>query len=89
MITVNVHSFSLGDVDDPEIYAGQHLYEWEKSEVGQWVMKNALETPTWNIMAHPYHYGHQCVIRARMSEENATYFMLKWNKTDANSNRSF
>ena len=46
---VVVHSFSLGDVDDPDLYAAQPLYEWEKSEAGQWVMKNAADTPTWYL----------------------------------------
>jgi hypothetical protein len=33
-----VHEFTMGDVEDPDLYAAQPLIEWEKSESGQWVM---------------------------------------------------
>lgn len=84
MITVNVHSFLLADVEDPELYAAEPLLAWEKSDHGQWVMANAAETPTWNMIADPMTYGHRVVIRAKLTEENATYYMLKWARNDSN-----
>ena len=50
VITVSdmlVHTFDVGDVEDPDIIAGFQLGDWERSEVGQWVMANAVETPYW------------------------------------------
>jgi hypothetical protein len=76
-----VHSFTMADVEDPEIYAAEPLLKWEKSEAGQWVMTNALETPTWHTFADHNTYGIRCVIKARLSEEDATFFTLKWGNT--------
>ena len=34
-VTLVVHEFTLGDVDDPEIYAAVPLYEWQLSDAGK------------------------------------------------------
>lgn len=73
-----VHSFRLGDVDDPEIYAGQGLWEFEQSEKGRWVMAAAVETPIWAIAPDPAYYGYQVKIAARLYETDLTYFLLRW-----------
>ena len=73
-----VHKFNVGDVDDPQLYAASPLYEWERSEVGQWVMKHSKETPSWSQYTDPYSYGYQFIITADLSEEDITYFALKW-----------
>ena len=73
-----VHSFRLGDVEDPEIYAGHGLWEFEQSEKGQWVMSTAVETPVWTIAIDPAYYGYQVKIAARLYESDLTYFLLKW-----------
>ena len=78
MSTTIVHSFRMGDVDDPEIYAAQPLYEWEKSEKGQWVMQHSLDQPTFYIRPDLQSYGHSVTVEAELTEEDATYFALKW-----------
>jgi hypothetical protein len=74
---VVVHSLSMGDVDDPDLYAAQPLYEWEKSEAGQWVMKNAADTPTWYRIADPMNYGYQYQIRAKLMGPALTEWLLR------------
>jgi hypothetical protein len=32
--TVVVHEFTMGDVEDPDIYAAEPLLAWQKSEAG-------------------------------------------------------
>jgi hypothetical protein len=32
--TMIFHEFTLGDVEDPEIYAAQPLCEWQTTEMG-------------------------------------------------------
>ena len=73
-----VHSFTLSDVDDPDIYAAEPLYEWEHSEFGQWVMKNACDTPTWHRMADPVSYGYKYQIRAKFSGPALTEMALRY-----------
>jgi hypothetical protein len=75
---VVVHSFSMGDVEDPDLYAAQPLYEWEKSEQGQWVMRNAVDTPTWYRMADMVSYGYQYQIRAKLMGPALTEWLLKY-----------
>ena len=75
-----VHEFSISDVDDPEIYAAEPLWKWQESEAGQWVMENATETPYWISSTNYQTWGHKFKIMARLSEQNQTYFKLKFNK---------
>jgi hypothetical protein len=75
---VCVHTFSVGDVEDPEIYAAEPICEWQESEAGQWVLENAVEKPYY-IQALDYNsWGHQYKIMARLSEQNQTFWKLKW-----------
>ncbi len=72
-----VHEFSLGDVDDPDLYAAQPLYDWEKSEQGQWVVKNACDTPTWQRIADPMSFGYRYRITAKLMGPALTEWILK------------
>lgn len=72
-----IHEFSMGDVDDPDLYAAQPLHEWEKSDFGQWCMKNAADTPTWHRMADPMTYGYKYQIRAKFMGPALTEMLLR------------
>jgi hypothetical protein len=78
---VAVHSFGMGDVDDPDLYAAQPLLDWQESEAGQWVMEHAVEKPFWHRMINPYTFGWTYFIIARLSEQDQTYWTLKWQKS--------
>ena len=73
-----VHTFYMGDVEDPEIYAGEPLYQWEKSEKGQWVMNHSIDQPYYNIIPDPNTFGYRCTIFADLLDADLTYFKLKW-----------
>ncbi len=75
---VIVHQFSMGDVEDPDLYAAQPLYEWEHSEQGQWVMKNACDTPTWYRMADVATFGYKYQIRAKLIGPALTEWLLRY-----------
>lgn len=78
---VKVHEFNMGDVEDPDLYAAQPIYEWQQSEQGKWVMENAVETPFWHRHVDPYQFGYIYYIIARLSEQDQTYWALKWQKS--------
>ena len=78
---VVVYHFPMGDVEDPDLYAAQPLYEWQQTEAGQWVMEHAVETPFWHRMVNPYTFGHTYYIIARFKEQDHTYWALKWQKS--------
>lgn len=78
MITCTVHTFRLGDIDDPEIYAAQPIYEFQQSPKGKWVMENALEQPYWCKHFEHQTYGYEFAIRAKFMEKDYTYFKLRF-----------
>ena len=75
---ITVYTFSMGDVEDPDLYAAEPLYKWGKSEAGQWVMKNAPDTPTWHRMADPTTYGYKYAIRAKLMGPALTEWLLRY-----------
>ena len=77
MRTVLFHQFRMGDVEDPEIYAAGPILDWEKSEVGQWVMEHAVETPVFNIHPDMESYGYKITITGQLEERDEVYYRLK------------
>jgi hypothetical protein len=76
--TVIVHEFSIGDVEDPDIYAADPLLEWQHSEAGMWVMEHSIELPQWHRRVDQYTYGYRYCIAARLTEQNELFFKLKF-----------
>jgi len=75
---VVVHKFTMGDVDDPDLYAAQPLYDWQSSEMGAWVMARAVDTPEWHRQPDMLQYGYQYAIVAKLKDVDYTWWMLKW-----------
>ena len=73
-----VHEFNMGDVEDPDLYAAQPIWEWQESPAGKFVMTHAVEPPYWIRQADYHSYGHKYKIIARLSEPNQTFFRLKF-----------
>lgn len=73
-----VHEFTMGDVEDPALYAAQPLSDWQDSEAGRFVMAHAVEPPYWTRMIDHQSYGWRFAIMARMRESDQTFFKLKF-----------
>jgi hypothetical protein len=73
-----VHEFAMGDVEDPDLYAAQPIWEWQESEAGKFVTAHAVESPYWIRQVDYHNYGHKYKIMARLSEQNQTFFRLKF-----------
>ena len=76
---VCVHEMHVGDVDDPDIYVGQHIWEWQQTEEGEFVMTHAVEKPYWVRATDHTTYGHVYRIVARLAEPDELFWTLKWN----------
>jgi len=74
---VVVHRFQMGDVEDPDLYAAQPLWDWQQSEMGAWVMKHAVETPEWHRMHDYISYYHRYAVVARLKGVDYTFWTLK------------
>jgi hypothetical protein len=75
-----VHEFMMGDVDDPDLYAAEPLWKWQQSEEGQWVMENAVETPSWYRIPDTMQYGYKYQIRAKLMGPRLTEYLLRQGK---------
>lgn len=75
---VVVHSFLMGDVEDPDLMAGEPLWNWQQSEQGQWIMSKSVDTPEWHRMADYITFGHKYIITAKLKDVDYTFWTLKW-----------
>lgn len=75
-----VHKFMIGDVDDPEIYAAQPIWEWQESEAGKYVMTHAIETPSWQRDIDHMNFGYRYAIVAELEKKKLSEFYLRFSK---------
>jgi len=75
---VCVFRFSVGDVEDPDMFAGLKIYEWQKTDCGRWAMEHAVGEPYWIRMMDPTSYGYSYNVMARLTESDNTFFELKF-----------
>jgi hypothetical protein len=73
-----VHTFRLGDVEDPEIYAAEPIWQWQQTPAGRWVMEHAVNQPWWTKRIDYQSYGYEFNIVARLSEADQIFFRLKY-----------
>ena len=73
-----VHQFNMSDVEDPEIYAAQPIWEWQQTDVGQWVMQHSRPEPYWLVGFGGTSYGYRVQIVANLSDQDVTFFHLKY-----------
>jgi hypothetical protein len=81
---VVVHQFTLGDVDDPEIYAAQPIWEWQQSDAGKFVMEHAVDVPSYHRHMDHTIYGYRYAITAELEKKKLSEFYLRFGK---NGNR--
>jgi hypothetical protein len=77
---VVVHEFTMGDVEDPDLYAAEPLWKWQQSEMGQWIMENAVETPSWYRIPDMMQYGYKFQVRAKLMGPKLTEYLLRQGK---------
>ena len=75
---VCVHEFTVGDVEDPVLYAGEPLLKWQNSSAGAWIMDNAEGKPYWIKDLDLATYMYRFRVMARLSEFTETFFRLKY-----------
>jgi hypothetical protein len=79
-----VHRFRMGDVEDPDLFAAEPLYQWEKSEAGQFVMEHAIDKPVWHRHLDHTIYGYTYIIVAELEKKKLSEFYLRWGKDGNN-----
>ena len=69
----------MGDVEDPELYAAQPLYEWQQTEQGQWVIKHCSD-PQYIIRPDANTFGQRVIVYGELEDRLATEYLLKWSR---------
>ena len=77
MTKITFHTFGMGDVEDPELYAALPLGEFMDTEKGQWIRANCRD-PRYIIRADPHSYGTRVLVYGEVEEPAATEYFLKW-----------
>lgn len=77
-IVVKAHAFTVSDVDDPDIYAAEPIFEWQNSEAGQWMMKHSSPAPSWHQETDFSTWGTRYLIRGYLTPELYTFWKLKY-----------
>lgn len=77
-IALKVATFSLGDVEDPDLLIAAPIYEWQQTKAGKWIMENSQPTPKWQRYADTLTYGHKYIITAYLTPQQVTYWKLKF-----------
>lgn len=76
-----LHEFFMGDVEDPYLYAGFPIAEWQETEKGRWVMEHAKHEMVFHCMPSAETMGYRVVITGELEEADEIIFRLKWGYT--------
>jgi len=71
-----VHKFTMGDVEDPDLYAADPIWKWQQTQVGKFVMKHADKTIWVRNVDHNYH-GYRYYIVAEFDERSLVEYYLR------------
>lgn len=75
---VVVYRFRVGDVEDPDLYAAQPIYDWQQTDQGKFIMEHAIDQPEWHRHLDHSHYGHEYAIVAELEMKKLSEFYLRW-----------
>ena len=81
MRRITFHEFTLGDVEDPELYAAFPLGEFMDTEKGHWIKKHCSD-PQYIIRPCPASYGTKVIVYGEVDEKSAVFYELKWGCSD-------
>lgn len=74
-----VHTFTMSDVDDVEVYVAEPLYNWTCTDAGKFVMEHAIEQPYYRIgPSELMGYGYSVDIVAKLHSKDFLFYKLKY-----------
>ena len=73
-----LHTFSMGDVEDPYLYAASPIGDWQQTEHGAWCMKHVQGSPEFWCDPDPATFGYRVVIYGELLDRDAVFHELKW-----------
>lgn len=70
-----LYTFTLGDVEDPDLYVWPALAEWRKTSKGKWAMKHGTEIK-YHIYPDDHSMGYKVKVTGLFEEKHLTYLRL-------------
>ena len=77
MVKITFHTFTLGDVEDPDIYAAFPLSKFMDTAKGQWIKANCAD-PQYIIRPDPLTFGQRVIVHGEVEDIAATEYFLRW-----------
>ena len=77
-IRVKVHTIRMADVDDPDVYVAQPIYDWQQTEEGKWIMEHSSPIPSYGSYFDHSTYGYTYDIIAYLKPIDYTFWSLKY-----------
>lgn len=71
-----LHKFTMGDVEDVEIYAAEPIYAWQQTPEGKFCMEKATDIE-WHTTWDYAYFGHRIIITGYLTPKHATFWTLK------------
>ena len=75
---VCVHEIKIAEVEDPDLFVADPIWRWQQTDAGKFVMEHAAEKPYYTHHLDHNSYGNIYRIMARLSEQDHTFWALKW-----------
>lgn len=79
---VVIHRFLVSDVDDPDLYASQPMWDWQNSEAGQFVMKHSMSQPEWHRNISHATITYEYAIVAELEKKKLSEFYLRFGRSN-------
>ena len=73
-----LHEFTMGDVEDPYLMAGEPIYQWQQTEKGQWVMEHVQGEMVFHCVPDMNTMGYRVVISGQLDERDEIIYRLKY-----------
>jgi len=70
-----LHTFTMGDVEDPDIYASAALFEWRHTKKGEWAMEHGTDI-MYHISPDDHSYGHKVKVTGLFTDKQMTWLRL-------------
>lgn len=77
-IKITALVIKMGDVEDPDLYIAEPIYEWQQTEEGKWIMEHSKPEPSWFRHIDHHTYGYRYSITAYLKPKDYTYWSLKY-----------
>ena len=57
-VEIKVHEIKVGDIEDPDLFVGTPIYEWQCTGSGKYIMEHSNPSAKWVRGNSPVYYKH-------------------------------